>query len=239
MAIMIMGAMEDVELNLLKDKLSNSEEIQNQICTFYEGKLYGYPVVLCKVGVGSINASASTVLGIEKYKPELIIMNGVAGAHGKEVHKGDLVISTKIINIASVKTNLRKEGESSNPFEWEAKAWGATDIDMNADEKLINLAKSIEKDYTKGNVFYGVIGSGDIWNREADRILDLKEKYATLCEEMEGAAVFQIAKKYNIPVIDIRVISNNEITEEEYERTLGYYSQEFVMKLVEKYFNSK
>ena len=74
-----------------------------------------------------------------------------------------------------------------------------------------------------------------MWNNEADRIMHLNKKYNTLCEEMEGIAIYQIANQYNIPVIGIRVISNNEVLEEKYDVSTGEKVQYFVQKLVEKY----
>lgn len=73
---------------------------------------------------------------------------------------------------------------------------------------------------------------GDIWNREADKILMLHQKYSTLCEEAEGIAVYTIANDFGIPVLGIRVISDNEILEEPYDRNTGLKSQEFTYKLI-------
>jgi nucleoside phosphorylase len=49
---------------------------------------------------------------------------------------------------------------------------------------------------------------------------------------MESAAIYEVAKKYNIPVATIRVISNNEITGEEYIRETGEISQRFLLELL-------
>ncbi len=89
---------------------------------------------------------------------------------------------------------------------------------------------------------FGTIGSGDAWNCEVDKILWLHEKYGTLCEEMEGIAVYVVANNFNIPVLGIRVISDNEILGEPYERELGRKSQEFtyevIMKIIEEQKNT-
>ena len=74
--------------------------------------------------------------------------------------------------------------------------------------------------------------AGDIWNMEADRIMLLHKKYGILCEDMESISVYTISNLYNVPVISIRVISNNEILNEEYERDLGIESQKIVKELI-------
>ena len=80
-------------------------------------------------------------------------------------------------------------------------------------------------------MIFGTIGSGDCWNREIDRIEFLYKEYKVLCEDMETISVYKIAKKYNVPVIGIRVISDNEMLEEEYERSIAKKSQKFSMNL--------
>lgn len=67
---------------------------------------------------------------------------------------------------------------------------------------------------------------------EADRIMFLHKKYGILCEDMESISVYTISNLYNVPVISIRVISNNEILNEEYERDLGIESQKIVKELI-------
>lgn len=237
--IMIIAAMEDTELNILKRINKIENKTQMETCTFYETTINNYPVVLCCRNIGCIQASNAVTIGIMKYNPIAIINEGLAGAHGKDIHKGDIVIGTEIININSIKTPKLNEGEGIDVLNWELVTFIKGQDDElkieKADKLLIECVKKIEKEYTEGEIVYGRIGSGDIWNNEADRIMHLNKKYNTLCEEMEGIAVYQISNQYHIPVIGIRVISNNEVLEEEYDVSTGEKVQHFVQKLVEKY----
>lgn len=236
--IMINAAMEDVEMNILKEHLENLKKSEDKACTFYEGSFMGYPVVLCSTSEGLINAAVSTVIGINKYNPIAVIVQGVAGGHGFNMHKKDIVISSDVININSLKTSVRKLGEGVDTSNWEYlnfKHGRKELIPVKADERLIKIAKQVGKNYTKGNVVFGRIGSGDIWNREADRIMMFHDKFETLCEDMESFAVLQVAERYDIPSISIRIISNNEVNEEVYDRNLGYDCQRFVIDLVAEY----
>lgn len=236
--IMINAAMEDVEMNLLKKALTDLKKVEDNVCTFYEGKFNDYPIVLCLTGVGMVNAAASTVVGINKYNPRAIIIEGTAGSHSKDIHENDIVVSVDVININSIKTAERKLGEGIDVSKWELLTYKHGDdkfLVLKADRDLIEAAQKVAKVYTKGNVAFGRVGSGDIWNREVDRIVMFNERYNTLCEEMEGFAVFQVAEKYGIPAINVRVISNNEIFGENYDRLSGYNSQEFTLDLVKEY----
>lgn len=237
--IMIIAAMENSELNILKDEAENITEVQEKTCKFYEIQMYGYPVILCCSKIGCIQASAAITLAIMKYHPIAIINEGLAGAHGKDIRKHDLVIGTEIVNIHSIRTPKCKESEGVNPLNWELITFITGEDDKmkieKANESLVKCVRNIETEYTKGKVVYGRIGSGDVWNNEADRILYLNKEYKTLCEEMEGIAVYQIANQHQIPVIDIRVISNNEVLGEKYDITTGKDLQVFIKKLVKEY----
>jgi adenosylhomocysteine nucleosidase len=81
-------------------------------------------------------------------------------------------------------------------------------------------------------VHYGTIGSGDVWTKDAEEIKEFNEKYVTLCEEMESAAIYEVAQKFEIPVASIRVISNNEIIGEEYIRETGAVAQKFLLEIL-------
>ena len=237
--VMIIAAMENTELNILKNEIEGIKEEKEKIGRFYEGEIENYPVVLCCSNVGCINATAVVQLGILKYNPIAIINEGLAGALGDNIHQNDLVIGTEVININSVRTQKRKQGEGVNVFDWELVtfiAGGKDELKVEkADETLIDCVKKIEREYTKGKVIYGRIGSGDIWNSEIDRMIHLNQKYEVLCEEMEGIAIYHIANQYGIPVINVRVISDNELLGEEYDVSTGKEVQHFVKKLVKQY----
>ena len=226
--------MEDVELNILKEKLEDIVIEKERTCTFYKGKLYNNSVILCVTNIGSINATIAAVTGIYKYNPKAIIVQGVAGGHGENIHVNDIVIGTEIININSLETIKKEKGEGSNSLEWKLNSFLDDEnieiIIQKSEDVLIEKAKEIE--YEHGKIFFGRIGSGDVWNKEMDRIIMFNEKYKTLCEEMEGYAIAKVASIYNIPIINIRAISNNEILGEEYKREAGKYAQEFTLEIL-------
>lgn len=233
--IVIIASMKE-ETDFLKEKLENFKEIKNGIYTFWEGKMYNYPVVIIFAGIGVINSSVATYIAINNYNPILIINEGTAGGFDRNIHTKDIVIGEKCININSYKTPSKAIGEGSNSLNWENVTFipGEDDREIfwRADKELIELAKKVN--YKEGNIHVGIIGSGDIWNKELDRIILLNNKFGILCEEMEGIGVYTVANNFNISVIGIRVISDNEILGEEFDRNTGLYSQKFTYKLIEK-----
>lgn len=235
--ILIIAAMADVELNFLIKRLKQLKTEKTNLCTFYLGKIAQKDIILCDAKVGLINTAAAITLAIEKYQPDYIINQGCSGGFGKNIHQSDIVVGTECINITSIMTKYKEEGQGYSLDDWDFINYLAGEKDrlvpQKASEELIEKVKKIEPSYTQGKIHYGVIGSGDIWNKQCDWMLHLNKKYHILCEDMEGIAVYTIANQYHIPAIDIRVISDNEILKEEYDRNISLKAQEFTMNLLE------
>lgn len=235
--ILIQGAI-DIELNYLTNILENKEEEIIGTYKYYKGSIAGFPVIISKTKIGQTNAGAATSIAILKYNPRLIINQGTAGGHGKKIHKGDIVIGRDYINLTAFRIERREEGTGSDIKGWKIRAF-YTDTQHHiyniADERLINIAENLKEEYKNGAIHIGRIASGEIWNRESDRIMFIYKKYNTLCEEMETGAVYTIAKNFNVPVIGIRVITNNEVLKETYDKEfakeIAVKCQEYVEKI--------
>lgn len=234
--ILIQTAMEVESQEILK-KLENLKELEIQGYQFYEGTICNYPIVVSVSKVGLIQASASLSLAIHKYHPNAIINIGIAGATSKEMHIKDIIIGTSCININSYRTARRKEREGSDPNNWELLTFLSGEPDrliiQPATQFLIDITKDLSKE-GDGKVYYGRIGSGDVWNQEVDKILFLNEKYHILCEDMESIATYTIANDLDIPVISLKMISDNSITGEEYNREVGEDIQKYALEYIEK-----
>jgi len=235
--ILVIASMEDVELDYLKKKLENIKIEKEEICTFYEGTMFGKDVVLCFSNVGTINATACITIGVKKYTPKVIINEGIAGGVGEHIHVGDIVIGTEVIHINSLESGKRGRGEGTNLDDYEITTfiYGEDNrlICPKSDEKLLELTKNVSKEVEE-KMYFGAVGSGDIWNKETDRLLYLNKKYNIMCEEMESISIYKIANIYNIPVIAVKVISDNAILNEEYDRKVGIKSQLFTERLIKE-----
>jgi len=234
--ILIQGAME-AEISLYKEELEDMQEKEIHGYIFYEGKLDGYPIVLSKTNVGVINVTASTTIGIINYNPCIVINQGVAGGITRDIHKGDLVIGTTCININSYQTPILEKGEGSNSLNWELKTFkeGIDElVELKADEELIKTVKDNSDLYKYGKVYTGIIGSGDVWNSEIDKLEWLDKNYNIICEDMETIGTYQICNQFKIPVIGMRTISDNIVLEESYDKTVGLECQKFCIEICKK-----
>lgn len=238
--ILIQGAMQ-VEIEYLISQISNMQKDVIKWYEFYKGELDGYPVVISKTNVGEIEMSVATLLGIINYSPIAIIVQGTAGAHDLSLYKHDIVVGTSCIKINSFESPVKEKEKGSNALDWELKTFKSgieNDklLENYANSELVEISKKVQSKYTQGKVVFGTLGSGDGWNKEWDRIDWLNKNYNTLCEDMESISTYAICNKFNIPVLGIRVISNNERIEGQiYDRTTGIDSQEFTLEVCKEY----
>lgn len=208
-AIVIQGAMNmEIEEVLKMVEIEKEEDING--FKFYIGKLNNYPVIISETQIGIINASMATCIAIQKYNPRAIINQGVAGSHVDYIHRNDIVIGAKSVNINSFITGIKNKEEGSNNFEWQ---FDNRSFEVSCNEALLEKSKNFKNQ--KYSVFFGTLGSGDIFNREIDRIKWIQEKKNTLCEDNESIAVYTICEKSGIPCIGFRTITNNELTQKE------------------------
>jgi nucleoside phosphorylase len=80
-----------------------------------------YPVVLSLTGIGMALAAASVLAAKHHYDPLVIINQGIAGGHTRDVHVGDIVIGEFCINMNTFKTPFAPSGSGSNSLTWKPK----------------------------------------------------------------------------------------------------------------------
>ncbi len=152
------------------------------------------------------------------------------GGYTKDIHKGDIVIGTDAINITSVEP----KGEGKNIEDYEITTFLHNEenklIFRKADKKLVEF---IKEKFEGDNLHFGIIGSGDIFNKNPEVIKHLNEKYGAICEDMECVSIYQVAEIFKIPVVSIKGISNNEVLREKYDYTVSNKLQKFVWNIIE------
>ena len=241
--ILIQGAMQ-VELNFLLEQLEDKIEINLYGYTFWKGSFYGQPVLISKTDIGSVNATIATTIALLEFKPIAILNQGIAGGCQRNIHKYDIIIGTSCKNTNSYKTKRREIGEGSNPLEWEMLTFSSDDEPekekiLESDRYLLSIAEEVSFCYSKGNIHKGILGSGDCWNKELDRIEYLVNQTGIVCADMETIGAYSVADKFNTPVLGIRVISDNEILQETYDRETSIEAQRISIEIVKKYIAKK
>ena len=213
-------------------KLNNVETKNLFNYEIYIGKYDNLNIIVGISGIGTINMSGLMHVILTNYKINFVLNFGTVGGYGNSIHKGDIIVITECVNTNSFLTKKEEKGKGIKVENIEyvtfvengEHKFGFYKIDENIMAKLILIF------HNDKNIKYGRIGSGDMWNKEYDKIMYKNEKYEILCEDMECAAVFQVADKFKIPFASIKGISNNEILNEEYD----YSVMNNLIKAIEK-----
>lgn len=233
-SILIQGAME-VETDYLISRLEAPSEITAGGFRFWRGGCRGQTLVVSRSEIGTIYAACSTTVGIQTFTPDLVINQGIAGSHREDLHVGDVVVGRSCIHIHNLITPKRRRGEGMDPQSWELHDpyEGTEPLVFPSDPVWVE--RFLSASYAGGRKISGRLGSGDVFNREYDRILWLRERTDVLCEDMESIAVFQVCHRFGIPCVGLRILSNNELTGEPYQREVGRLLQRFIWDVLEKY----
>ena len=226
--ILIQGAME-VETDRAVGRLENCQEEIIAGFRFWYGRYAGLDLVVSRTEVGMVSAAAATILGIQRFTPSLVLNQGTAGAHRSDLHVGDIVVGRTCVDIQSVLMPKRGAGKGMDPAAW-------TLWDFDADTPPVFLegdARWAERfeaaPYAGGRVVSGRLGTGDVFNREHDRILWLRAQAGEDCEDMESLAAYRVCRRFAVPCLGMRIISNNELTGEPYCREVGENLQDFIL----------
>ncbi|HVX31235.1 MAG TPA: 5'-methylthioadenosine/S-adenosylhomocysteine nucleosidase [Nitrolancea sp.] len=188
----------------------------------YRGRLAGHPVVVLSTGIGLVNAAAATSVLLSQVHPRAVFNYGCAGAHHEEIFPGDVVIGSEVVAYGSLIT-LPDGSERYAGFRYNLNGQTFLTDQIRADRELLARARDaaggweppawpvVGKQNRAPVVHTGVIASADCWTQNAHRIGVLHDRHRSLCEEMEAAAVAQVCAMYDVPMLAIKDISNNEL----------------------------
>ena len=189
------------EADLLLVKLDQKETLALQHKPFFSGTLNGRTAaVICICGVGKANAAHGTTLLLERFGPDHVYSIGVAGAYpGSGLDIGDAAVAENEF--------YGDEGLITRNGFHTIDVLGLTlaSVDgINYYNKFpMVVPEAFKAGKPKGN-FVSV--SACTGTRTA--AIEIERRFDAICENMEGAAVAHICALNNVPVSEIRVISN-------------------------------
>lgn len=197
-AIGVIGAMDEEIAQFLEWVGATKESVIAGI-TFREGTWHGKQVVICKCGVGKVNAAVCTQLLIDRFGVTEIIFTGVAGALHPELSIGDIVISSHCMQHDMDVTPLGF-AKGVIPF--------APDSVFSADPRLQELAFRAAEELYPGHIRIGKVLSGDQFVADREKVRELHQDMQGDCVEMEGSAVAQVCHLNQIPFVILRSMSD-------------------------------
>ncbi len=201
--------------------------------TVYQGKLSKTDVLLMNTGIGKVNAAHAATAVIEHFPIKHVINSGIGGAYpesGLEI--GDAAIATKevygdegvispggwsdmrAIGIPVVQAG-RKKYFNEFPLSLALSYKGREDSLispplMGGDEGEGVLCSFLDKICVKGpyKLKSGAFVTVSTATGTHKRAKELEKRFHAICENMEGAALAHICTIYDVPMLEIRGISN-------------------------------
>jgi len=232
----VIGAMEE-EVAFLCEAMGNFKKEKIGIYEFFTGKIEGKDVTILRCGIGKVSAAVGCALLIQKFSPDCIINTGSAGGIHSQLKVGDAVISTGLL-YHDVDVTAFKYAPGQLP--------GQPQV-FKADEKLVKIAedavdelkaeKVLPADFTHRR---GVIGSGDIFMHEPEKINEVRRVFPDVdAVEMEGAAIAHACCLFSVPFLVIRALSDiagtqSPVSFDEFLPIASKHSSKIVIRIIKK-----
>jgi adenosylhomocysteine nucleosidase len=212
--------------------------VQIDAWTFWTGRIAGKSVVVSRTEVGPLNATAATVIGIRFFHPAVVINQGTAGGHNRELKLWDIVIGERTTDFSGLGQTHGDSGTGVRFERW-TPLYNRLRIDgrervtfesFPGDALLVKFALTVP--YGRGRVVSGNVGSAFRFSRELDLIDWVRRTYKTDSEDMESAYAAGVATAMHVPFVAVRIISDTEWEHPTYETIAGQYGAEFVLQMV-------
>ncbi len=197
------------ELSLLIRIIGAAQDESIIFPEIHRGRIGQRQVIIAVTGVGKVNAASAVTLLLQQASPEFLINTGCAGAYAESgLAVGDLAVATSEIHadegvltadgwqsleLIGIPLITRRGKAYFNEFP----------LSLQATRKALNLATALGLPMKQGKFLTVSTCSGT-----SVQGAELVSRYSGICENMEGAAVAQVAMLFGIDCLEIRGISN-------------------------------
>ncbi|MBS9336128.1 5'-methylthioadenosine/adenosylhomocysteine nucleosidase [Fructobacillus papyrifericola] len=182
------------------------------------GRYQEQDVFLAESGIGKVAAATATTILTQVFDVDLVINTGSAGALQEGLSIGDLVIGKELAYFDADVT----------AFGYDYGQLPAQPARFEADADLVKAFQALTDAPT------GLIVSGDTFVQQSKKASIRKHFQDALLAEMEGAAVAQVASRFDKPFIVLRGVSDqadgqSDVDFDEYVVQAGKRSAELLL----------
>lgn len=204
MKIGIIVAM-DKELALLLPMMQQVCNVVENGVTYHTGKLHDTDVVVCRCGIGKVNAAVGTLTLIERFHPDLVINTGVAGGTGR-ARVLDVVVADRIA--------YHDVWCGPDTIPGQAAGCPRHFVCLIPDALFEGLP-----------VLRGLVASGDIFISKPAEVKHILGLYPdALAVDMESAAIAHVCHLKHVPFLCIRVVSDTPGSADNLEQYETFWS---------------
>ena len=186
---------------------------------------------LVQSGIGKANAAATAAWLCDKVQPELIINTGTTGSFNEDFSLADVIVSTK----------FGYSDVDATGFDY---TWGQVPqmpesypVDSELKERVVRI---LQERITEFGIHSGFIATSDSFMSSIETVQNIRKHLPDIvASDMESTPLVQVAYFYDIPVLNIRGVSDHVGGEapDTFEATLELASRhafEAVCTLVEE-----
>ena len=196
----IIGAMA-VEVEEILEQMEKDKEETFSGITYHTGSISGTECVVAQCGVGKVAAAVCAQTMILRYAPTALINVGVAGGIGTDIHIGDIVVSSGLV---------QHDMDTSALGDPKGYLSGLGIVKLPADVSLASAVNDAALSiYPPDKIHTGIIASGDQFISSAEKLDEIAEEFGASACEMEGASIAQVCKMNETGFVVIRSISDN------------------------------
>lgn len=194
-----------VETALLRSQLENSRQEEVGSCRISIGSLCGHQVLLAHSGIGLAAMSLQLTRLLERYPLQTVLLCGCGGSYpGSDLQNGDLALASEEI-FGDLGVALREDfihlTELGIPQQAGQMLLAQPNYPLQS--PLTEMARKILP-----QAAYGPFVSLNSCSGHEKLSEQLAQRCSGICENMEGAAAAQVCHEYQIPLLELRGISN-------------------------------
>ena len=193
----IIGAM-DVEVKLLKERMTEKQEETLSAIEFTRGFLEGQDVVVAQNVVGKVSAAVCAQTMILHYNVKKLLNTGVGGALSSKLHIGDVIVASACVEHDIDTTPV---GDPAGLIS------RLNIIELPVDKTMAEqFASTCE--VCGVNYLQGIVASGDQFITSAQRSEWIRKTFNAVSTDMETAAIAHVAYMNQCPFAGLRVASD-------------------------------
>lgn len=199
--IAIVAPMQE-ELDALVRLLPEGRHTTHRGLDLLEIEFAGHTLVLARSGVGKVNTAMNVTLLLGHLEIDWIVNLGSAGGMRPGQHVLDLVVPQEVL---AVDVDVTPLGFAFGQMLGEPEVY-------HTDEVLRSRFEGVAKAWSgMPPVHHGAVGTTDSFVYRPDQVSLIRERFGNdrvACVEMEGAALAQVCRRFGVPFLIVRSLSD-------------------------------
>jgi len=194
-----------LETSLLRRHISNMQVSLCGATQVFSGYLENEEILLSHGGIGQVNMAIQLSRLLDTYTPDAVFLCGCAGyypASGLKI--GDLALATDEcyadLGVATAEQFIPLE---KLDLPQQVQLAPIAKQSFSLDQTLLTRARKILPE-----IACGTFATINCCSGYPNLSLELEQRCGAICENMEGAAAAQVCEQFNIPLLELRGMSN-------------------------------